>query len=125
MRHSHWHRLLADSAVVTLGIVVAAQQPAPEGSYTADQATRGEAVYDRHCTSCHLRDLSGSTGPGLAGPNFINAWGKRTASELFEVTKGTMPQGGEGSLTNDEYISIVAYILQAQRPLSRRRRAER
>ena len=113
MKPSNWRRLLVGSAVVALGMVAAAQQPAAGGSYTADQATSGKAAYDRRCAGCHLKDLSGSTGPGLVGPSFISAWSDRKTSDLVELIKNTMPQGGEGSLTNEEYINIVAYILQA------------
>jgi len=112
MKHSHRYRLLAAPAVAALGLVAAAQQQAG-GSYRADQATSGQALYDRRCAGCHLKDLSGSTGPGLAGQSFLDGWGSRPASEFFELVKSTMPQGGEGSLTNEEYVNIVAYILQA------------
>lgn len=93
-------------------MAAAAQQPAG-GSYTAAQATSGQAVYDRRCAGCHLKDMSGSTGPGLAGQSFLDGWGNKPASEFFELIKSTMPQGGESSLTNEEYVNIVAYILQA------------
>lgn len=113
MKHSHWRRLLAGSAAVALGMVAAAQEPAAGGSFTVDQATSGKAAYDRRCAGCHLKDLSGSTGPGLAGQSFLDGWGNKRASEFFELIKSTMPQGGESSLTNEEYVNIVAYILQA------------
>ena len=113
MRHSHWYRLLAGPVAGVLGIVVAAQQPNAGWSYTADQAASGKAAYDRSCAGCHLRDLSGSTGPVLAGPNFISAWGSKSARELFELIQATMPIGNEGALSNEAYTSIVAYILQA------------
>lgn len=112
MKHSHWYRLLAVPAVAALGLVAVAQQPAG-GSYRAEQATSGQAIYDRRCAGCHLKDLSGSTGPGLAGQSFLDGWGSRPASEFFELVKSTMPQGGESSLTDEEYVNIVAYILQA------------
>ena len=63
MRHAHWHRLLAGTAVVALSIVTAGQEPATDGSYTAVQAAAGRLIYDQYCTACHLGDLSGSEGP--------------------------------------------------------------
>ena len=111
-RWSRWCRLLVCAATMTLGAVSAAQQPAPGGSYTAAQAADGKATYDQRCADCHLRDLSGSTGPALAGPSFTNAWSRRSARDLFELVRTTMPQGAEGSLSESEYVTLVAYILQ-------------
>ena len=113
MGPSPWCRLFAGSAVVVaLGVGVVAQQPSPGGSYTADQAASGRTAYDRSCAGCHLRDLSGSTGPGLAGPVFSRSWANKSARELFDLTHATMPQGDEGSLSDEAYVNIIAYILQ-------------
>ena len=113
MRYSRSYRLLAGAAVAGLGVVAAAQQPATGGSYTAAQAAAGKTTYEQRCGDCHLRDLSGSIGPALAGPNFTSAWGRKTARDLFELTRVTMPQGAEGSLSDEEYTNLIAYLLQA------------
>jgi alcohol dehydrogenase (cytochrome c) len=95
------------------GVSVVAQRTAVDEVYTVAQAARGKTVYEQRCAECHLDDLRGSTGPELAGRNFINAWGGRATRELFELIKGTMPPGAQGSLSDQDYIDVVAYILQA------------
>ena len=111
--YSYWHQCLAVVAGTTVAIgAVGAAQPQPKGgSFTAAQAASGRVAYNEQCSECHLSDLRGAFGPPLAGPSFTNAWGPTTARELFEQIRNTMPPGGEGSLGDDTYINIVAYIL--------------
>jgi mono/diheme cytochrome c family protein len=74
------------------------------GRYSADQATRGEATYKRACAECHsIRDH--------ANPDFRFSWNGRTALELFENIRNTMPEENPGSLTRQEYADIVAYMM--------------
>ena len=85
-----------------------------DGVYTAEQATRGQAAYDRHCGSCHLEDLSGTDrGPALAGDSFLSAWIDASVGDLFDRTHRSMPQDEPGTLPVDVTRDIVAYLLQA------------
>ena len=87
----------------------AAQQPV---SYTGQQAAAGRAGYERSCAECHLETLKGSfEAPELAGPNFLTYWAGRPVDELMEVAVA-MPPDEEGTLGDDAYASIVAYILE-------------
>src|SRR2546426_5635766 len=97
-------------AALGLGAVVPAQQP--PGVYTVSQAASGRAAYDETCATCHAADLKGSIGPPLSGSAFLAGWGGRTSSELLAHIKTTMPPGAEGSLADDQYLDIVAYVLQ-------------
>src|SRR5712692_10172400 len=99
MSDAHSYRWLAGAGVVVLGMVAAAQQPGAGGSYTAAQAAEGKTTYEQRCAECHLRDLSGSIGPSLVGPNFTSAWERKTIRDLFDLVRVTMPQGAEGSLS--------------------------
>lgn len=79
--------------------------------WTEDQVERGNAAYDMHCAGCHLADLSGQFDfPALVGSNFMNYWGGRTVHELYEYARSSMPQGNPGSLSDEEYSDILAYI---------------
>ena len=47
-----------------------------------------------------------------AGVGFMSVWEARTTSDLFDYIKAGMPPGGGGSLSDEDYLGIVAYILQ-------------
>ena len=88
-----------------------------DGVFTAEQAARGELAYGT-CTRCHGRRLTGAaddpdmkSAPPLARASFLRNWGGRTLATLFEYTRATMPQNNPGSLSDQEYIDIIAYML--------------
>ena len=106
--------VLSGSGLVLAGGGARAQQPGLAGSFTEAQAAAGRAVYEQACAECHERDLRGSAhGPELAGVSFMSVWGARTAQELFEHTRDEMPPGAGGSLGDETYLDVVAYVLQA------------
>jgi len=74
--------------------------------YSKDQADRGDAVYQQECTRCH------NQGP-TTGVTFMNIWNGRTADDLFQMVKNTMPQDGPGRLTRKNYIDLLAYTFKA------------
>ena len=74
-------------------------------SFSAAQAGRGRTVFDGACSSCH------STGD-FRGNSFIYSWRQRTAWNLYRQVVETMPEDAPGSLRDEEYIDIVAYILE-------------
>ena len=81
-------------------------------AYTAAEADAGRAIYEQMCATCHLSNLGGSfEAPALAGPTFRAAWQERSAEELIELVRVTMPPGAGGSLAPEEYASVVAYIV--------------
>ncbi len=98
-------------ALCAVGLASAQQSPA--GPYTAAQATAGRAAYQTNCASCHAPDLSGREGPQLAGANFIRQWGDKTAGELINFIRATMPPGAGGSLPDQTYTNVAAFILDA------------
>jgi quinohemoprotein ethanol dehydrogenase len=81
---------------------------------SSNQVQRGKAAYVQHCSSCHMADLSGSgeAAPALAGSAFLLRWQGRSASDLFDKTRTTMPTGSPATLTQEQYLDIIAYILQ-------------
>src|SRR5258708_31519426 len=81
-------------------------------SYTASQAALGKTVYASKCGSCHGSTLdNGEFGPPLKGDEFLIRWGGKHLDELFNYVSDTMPTTQPGSLTSDEYLNIVAYVL--------------
>lgn len=84
--------------------------PAP---FTRQQASDGHKSYTVNCASCHNADLSGRNSPALAGETFRTDWGRHTVAELYSYLKAMMPYCDGGSLGNQEYADIVAYLLSA------------
>ena len=82
--------------------------------YNVAQAKRGQTKYVEVCSACHLADLSGSDqAPALAGAQFIGNWDGLTVSDLADRIRISMPQDNAGSLSSQQSVDIVAYILQA------------
>ncbi|HYV62919.1 MAG TPA: PQQ-binding-like beta-propeller repeat protein [Bryobacteraceae bacterium] len=108
------HYLLALPILIAFALaIVMGQQPAA-GPYTAAQAAAGRAAYQERCASCHVEDLGGRfEAPQLAGSDFMNQWGDRTAGELISFMKLTMPPANPGSLDEQAYIGIAAFLLDA------------
>jgi alcohol dehydrogenase (cytochrome c) len=92
--------------------VSAQQAPA---IFTAAQATRGQAVYDAKCAACHGAQLEGKSASALTGPRFATKWanGNHSVDDLYFITRTQMPYGAGGTLSNQQYIDSVAYILKA------------
>ena len=94
--------------------VTAVAQPAaaPAGPYTAAQATAGRAVYQSSCGSCHGEGLEGlNSAAPLTGGLFMGSWGDRTAADLVAFLQGAMPPTNPGTLGEQNYVNVVAYIL--------------
>ncbi|MEO8053056.1 MAG: PQQ-binding-like beta-propeller repeat protein [Acidobacteriota bacterium] len=104
--------ILAAVLVAVCGVVVLIAQQRPAGPYTVDQVAAGRAAFQTNCASCHAANLSGAEGPELAGSNFLNQWGDRTAGALISFMQSTMPPGG-AALPGDSYVNIAAFILDA------------
>ena len=89
-----------------------------DGVFTEAQATRGQTVYSGACGTCHGRRLNGapddpdmrSTSP-LARARFLRVWEGRSLATLFEYTRATMPESNPGSLADDEFVDVIAYML--------------
>ncbi len=92
----------------------APQGPAPaDGVYSTAQAERGKNVVASHCVSCHADDLSGLEGPALVGNSFMVKWEPRDLAMLFKDVRESMPAGAVTSVTDEEKLDAVAYLLQA------------
>ena len=85
---------------------------APPALYTEAQAKIGFAKFIGNCAMCHGAHLEGRSGPSLKGPNWANAKANYTVGEVFTVVSQQMPATGPGSLPNDDYVQIMAYLLQ-------------
>jgi mono/diheme cytochrome c family protein len=90
----------------------AARRTLQDGVFTAEQAARGRIAYDRRCAECHMPDLAGHEYAGaLAGYGFQLKWQDATLGELLGRIR-SMPLGRPRSLTDQEDMDILAYVLQ-------------
>jgi mono/diheme cytochrome c family protein len=84
--------------------------------YTADQATRGAIAYYQNCAMCHGPLLDGQSGgysgPALKGPDFADPSYQFHVSDIFNFVAKLMPPGTPGSLTPDQDVLIMAFLLQ-------------
>jgi cytochrome c len=95
--------------------VWAVQQPTRttnDAVFSAEQAKRGEVLYQFICATCHGAALTGiEAAPPLAGATFTASWTGSPISDLFERIKVSMPQDKPGSLSRQQTADVVAYIL--------------
>ena len=89
-------------------------QSLSDGIYTEEQASRGAEEYAARCASCHSADLRGnSNSPSLIGLSFMFIWEGRTLGELFTKMSTEMPTDQPGSLSQQSYSAILAFILKS------------
>jgi cytochrome c len=144
-----YKRNLAAAALVSGGIFVLSGQE-PRSIFTAPQADAGRTAYQSTCALCHTPSLQGRKGdpgevpalsslpdniqnvikqaggfvPPLAGPDFLNHWGSRTAADLIQrineavgafPPEGTnIPVPGHAPDPSDPTaVNLAAYFLHA------------
>ncbi|MBL4821178.1 MAG: PQQ-binding-like beta-propeller repeat protein [Gammaproteobacteria bacterium] len=87
-------------------------QNSSQASFTEAQAQSGRAVYEQNCAVCHLPDMQGSfEAPALTGSNFRNTWTNTSVADLVSLVKETMPLQAPASLSDQEYVNVVALLL--------------
>jgi mono/diheme cytochrome c family protein len=84
-------------------------------SFTADQVARGADIYTQRCADCHGSTLDNGEfgGAPLNGSYFKQHWGNSTVAGLLAFTKAKMPPDRPGSLTDQSYADIAAFLLDA------------
>lgn len=93
-----------------------------DGVFTEAQAARGRDVYTGACGLCHGRRLNGApddpdmrSTPPLARARFLREWEGRSLAVLLAYTRLTMPEDNPGSLTDEEYVDVIAHMLSVGR----------
>lgn len=81
--------------------------------YSTAQVTSGGKLYAAKCGLCHGASLEGGAGPPLAGPNMTTLGTKThlTVGDMFGYITSNMPMNAPASLTHDQYVAVLAYIL--------------
>ena len=87
-------------------VVMATAGHLPAATFLASQAEHGHQLYDNNCGLCHQ--------PGqLVGPGFVEQWNDRRIGDFYQLVRSSMPVDNPGSMKDDEYLAIIAYLLQA------------
>ena len=108
--------ILAVASLLTLAATIegrAQQRTVWDGVYTAEQATRGEALYGEHCVRCHGANLQGN-GEGakpLTDAAFKSTWNGVSLGALFDRVRLSMPQDKPGTMSRQQVADLVAFIL--------------
>ena len=87
-------------------VIVSSAAGLPAASFLPSQAARGAAIYSGTCASCHEQGK-------FVGQGFVESWKDRRVYDLYALVRGTMPLDNPGGLKEQEYLDVIAYILQA------------
>lgn len=79
-----------------------------EGVYTEEQAAQGDELFQVECAACHPPTE-------FSGRAFEVAWDDTPVWDLYQLVATTMPQDRPGSLSEEEYAAVIAYILELNR----------
>jgi len=85
---------------------------APPALYTEAQAAAGKQKFADNCEQCHGTNLEGLAGPALKGKNFASVKSAFTVGDVFTIVSQNMPATQPGSLEHDDYVQIMAFLLQ-------------
>jgi mono/diheme cytochrome c family protein len=104
---------LAGALLLLITNAPAAFAAADAGDYTEAQTNKGAQIYSQFCSSCHGANLQGQAGPALAGQAFAKSlsFSKMSATQLYHFISSQMPANDPGSLSQDQYEKVLAYIL--------------
>ncbi len=90
-----------------------AQRRVTDGVFSAAQAAAGRQVYAASCAACHGATFTPAGGvPPVQGATFLANWKGRTLADLFAKVR-TMPPGAANSLSEQDYLAVTAYLLEA------------
>jgi mono/diheme cytochrome c family protein len=84
-------------------------------SFTAEQVTHGSDIYVDRCVQCHGDTLDNGEfgGAPLNGSYFSKHWGGGSVAALVTFMKAKMPPDRPGSLTDQSYADLAAFLLDA------------
>jgi alcohol dehydrogenase (cytochrome c) len=81
--------------------------------FTVPQAARGRVAYMESCAACHGPHLDdGQFAAPLKGAAFKTHWHDQSPQALLSLVMQRMPPASPGSLGNQTYADIEAYLLQ-------------
>jgi len=101
------------SFVIVFPVFVHGQEFTVGSTYTTAQAESGQTLYTQHCAACHGSALEGGVAAPLVGQTFRVTWSRPNVNvdDLHFIISTTMPVLQGGTLTEVEYLAVLAFIL--------------
>ncbi|MEH6568496.1 MAG: PQQ-binding-like beta-propeller repeat protein [Halioglobus sp.] len=85
-----------------------------------EQLAEGKAIFAKQCATCHHQSLRGTAhGTKLRGMEFLTKWAGRTSNDVLATVSRTMPPGGGANLSPQQYLAVVAHIMDANELLAK------
>jgi mono/diheme cytochrome c family protein len=95
------------SGVLLLSSCQPKQEPA---ATTTSFVSAGKSIFSNRCARCHGGQGQGALAPAVIGSN--QSLGKyNTAKGLFDIISVAMPFDAPGTLSRDEYLQVLSFIL--------------
>ena len=105
-KSSYWVIAAGLSLVLGPFALGATERTLDDAVYTKAQAKAGKKLYEQHCIACHERGYFRQV---------LRTRGGETLDPIFEVMVTQMPQNAPGSLSDGEYVDVIAYLLSQAR----------
>jgi mono/diheme cytochrome c family protein len=77
---------------------------AGSATFSEAQADRGRDIFRAACTECHYSSE-------FSDSQFKFKWSRRSAGNLYDLIQTSMPETAPGSLSPEETVDIVSYVL--------------
>ena len=100
------------AALLAVGALAASLTAAPARAYPPDQLARGELVWNQVCAECHGPMSTDPDAPLLRTPGSLKSFPHAAAA--FQYARDSMPVDTPGSLPEQDYWDVLAYILNQQ-----------
>ena len=102
----------AATAALAACALTASLAATPARAYPPEQLARGEAVWSNVCAKCHGPDSTDPDAPLFLTPGSLKSFPHAAAA--FEYARDSMPSDTPGSLPEQDYWDVLAYILHQQ-----------
>ena len=100
-------RRIAVAAAAAIGAAAIAVSGA--AAITGAQVDRGEIAYAESCALCHGPNGDDGFAPAVSGPRSLQYFD--SVRVVYDYTRQTMPLSAPGSLSDQAYLDVVAYLL--------------
>lgn len=100
--------ILLSAVALAVGSAVSFPRSTADGVYTRRQADAGRDTWALACQSCHAPTQH-------SGPTFKANWYGRSLGELLGYLRREMPKNEPGTLSDEEYVTLIAYLMRVNR----------